>query len=152
MNPVLLSICVAVIAVASSAIAASLIAIVVVTIIKHSVKAQSEKAQSDTAVPSSSLSKQQVRREFMMSYISTNSSSSMPESELVGASNEYGTLLFVTIDCQYNLQVLLSILAQRHQSNKFVVLSVSELQPGALDGTPPNEVFVIQPSGTAQTV
>jgi hypothetical protein len=143
----LVQISVVVIALSAAAAGASIVAVIAALFIRHALLAT--KAQSKEAVPSSSLENEpqvQVRREYMMSYISTNANSSMPESELVGSTTEYGTLLFVTINCSYKLQVLLTILAQRHQTNKFVVLSITELQPGALDGTPSNELFVIQPS------
>ena len=119
------------------------------------------KAQPEKVVPSSSLVEPpvedktaaiSVKREFMMSYIATSGSSSMPESEMVGAAPEYGTLLFVTVDCTYNLQLLLSVVATRHQTNKFVVLAIIELEPGALDGSPQNEVIKITKQDPPPTV
>jgi hypothetical protein len=118
------------------------------------------KAQPNAVAPSSSLEQAPVedpvalpvKREFIMSYIATSALSSMPASELVGAAPEYGTLLFTTTDCTYNLQLLLSIVANRHQTNRFVILAITELESGALDGSPANEVINISRQDQPQTM
>jgi hypothetical protein len=119
------------------------------------------KAQPNVVAPSSSLEQAPVedkpdalpvKREFIMSYIATSALSSMPASELVGAAPEYGTLLFTTTDCTYNLQLLLSIVANRHQTNRFVILAITELESGALDGSPANEVINISRQDQPQTM